>query len=161
MAQPRTGGSFAPPLDATKLAAYRALAESAPSTIKAAMLPLCDMVEAFQETPASTKVGAPHPSGVGLMIPLEDAEVKRIWDLVPWDGQTLEDGTIAPKECDMLADLFESLPTGTSGEAIKDGVRRAVVSDPKAKALRDAAFHLLWYAKELTRDREPMTSDKL
>jgi hypothetical protein len=26
---------------------------------------------------------------------------------------------------------------------------------------RDAAYHLLWFARELTRDREPCTSDKL
>lgn len=44
------------------------------------------------------------------------------------------------RELDMMAALFETLPVG---------------------ALRNAAFHLLWFAKELDLDREPLTSDKL
>lgn len=44
------------------------------------------------------------------------------------------------RELDMFGALFDTLPTGR---------------------LRNAAFHLLWFAKELDLDREPLTSDKL
>ncbi len=37
----------------------------------------------------------------------------------------------------------------------------AVVVDQAAYDLRNAAFHLLWYAQELTQDRVPLTADQL
>lgn len=133
MAKSRIGGSFAPPLTAQNLKTYRELANTAPDPrVRDAMLPLCEMVEAFQKTPESRRSGHPHPSGAGTIIPLEDAEIKRIWDLVPWDY-----------ECNALGELFETIPANTE------------------KPLRNAAFHLLWYARELTLDREPLTTDKL
>jgi hypothetical protein len=126
------GGSFAPPLDAAKLAEYVTLAQAAPEQIGEAMLKLCDMVALFQETPASSAEEKPHPVGVGHIQHLEEAEIKRIWDAVPWK-----------EECEMYAALFEKI-------------------DPQQdKPLRDAAFHLLWFAYELTADREPCTCDKL
>lgn len=129
---PRIGGSFAPPLGAEKIAAYRALAASADPAVAEAVLALCDMVALFRETPASRNAGTPHPSGRGTIVPLEDAEIKRIWDTVPWEH-----------EAEMYARLF-------------DGI------DPvAAKPLRDAAFHLLWFAVELGRGREPLTADRL
>lgn len=130
--QQRYGGSFAPPLDAAKIAAYRSLGTAAGGQVGEAVGKLCDMVAIFQQTPVSTAKGVPHPSGRGIITPLEDEEIKRIWDAVPWDT-----------EIAMLRDLFETI-------------------DPKAsKPLRDAAFHLLWFAVELEKDREPMTADKL
>lgn len=137
----RLGGSFAPPLDAEKLASYRELANAADDPrVRDAMLPLCEMMEVFQQTPHSQKPGTPHPVGeftdrdgkkrrAPAVVPLEESEIQRIWDYVPWDY-----------ECDALGLLFESIPVG---------------------ALRNAAFHLLWFARELTRDREPLTNDKL
>jgi hypothetical protein len=126
------GGSFAPPLDAKKLAAYRKLAKAEGGAVGDAMTALCDMAETFQKTPASKREGKPHPSGRGMIVRLEDAEVERIDPVVPW-----------PHECEMYAKLF-------------DGI------DPQArKELRDAAHHLLWFAVELTNDREPLTSDRL
>lgn len=142
--QVRLGGSFAPPLDAQKLADYRELAKSASDPrIQDKMLSLCEMMEVFHQTPASALSGSPHPIGemqdaqgnkyrAPVVVPLEDSEVKRIWDYVPWDY-----------ECDGLGTLFETIPNETH------------------KSLRDAAFHLLWFARELTRDREPLTNDKL
>lgn len=130
-ARTQIGGSFAPPITADLLSEYRAAAAAAgDQKIKDAMLQLCDMVELFQQTPASRNGGTPHPSGLGLMVPLEDAEVQRIWDAVPWDY-----------ECDAIQSLFDTL-------------------SPESP-LRTPAFHLLWMAKELTQDREPMTTDKL
>jgi hypothetical protein len=37
----------------------------------------------------------------------------------------------------------------------------AQLFEPLAGDVRDAAFHLLWYATELSLGREPMTTDKL
>lgn len=137
----RLGGSFAPPIDAETLAEYRTIAEGAPPELKEPMVELCKMVGVFNETPASRQPGTPHPVGTmlrgdgsvipaPLVVPLDEAEIKRIWDYVPWDH-----------ECEMYRQLFETIP----------------VDSP----LRNPAFHLLWYAVELTRDREPMTKDKL
>lgn len=133
----RVGGSFAPPVDKDMLEAYRAAAESAPAEVQEAIGKLADMVEHFQKTPRSKARGSPHPSGAPILItPLEEAEVKRIWDHVPWET-----------ECDMYQRLFDALPVGAKGSAEAN--------------LRNAAFHLLWFAKELSRGREPLTNDQL
>jgi hypothetical protein len=92
------------------------------------MTKLIAMVRKFRETPESQLNGKPHPV-IGTIIPLEDAEVQRIWDVVPYR-----------EECDAIGMVFERIPTGD---------------------VRNAAFHLLWYAYELTADREPITADKL
>lgn len=126
----KVGGSFAPPITATKLAEYKGIAELADEKVREIMLKLIQMVEVFQQTPSSSLDGTPGPTGLGVQIPLEEAEIQRIFDVVPWDY-----------ECEAFQNLFESIP-------IKSPVR-------------NPAFHLLWYAKELTIDREPMTNDLL
>lgn len=132
MTQPRIGGSFAPPLDKAKLARYRELAGTAEARTRDAMLQLCEMVQAHQGLARSKKKGTPHPSGVGVVVPLEAAAVKELDPLVPW-----------PDELPALAAAFDRI-------------------DPRhSKELRDAAFHLLWFAGELCRDREPLTTDRL
>jgi hypothetical protein len=126
------GGSFAPPLPPERLEEYKALAESADPQTADGMRGLVKMLETFSETPRSAREGQAHPVGRGVIVPLEEAEVKRIWDVAPWR-----------EELDMLAGVFDRL-------------------DPVAqKALRDAAFHLLWFGYELTMDREPLTADLL
>lgn len=128
----KIGGSFAPPLNAGKVTAYRALAATAPPAVAEAMGKLCDMVDLFQQTPASAKPGRPHPVGIGTIVELEDGEKERIFDAVPWAHENR-----------MYAELFDGIDARTD------------------KPLRDAAFHLLWFAVELTNDREPLTADRL
>lgn len=129
----RFGGSFAPPIDEAKLARYRALADGVGDPmIGGYMHDLCNMVERFRETPASSLSGKPHPSGRGTIVPLESDEVRRIDDVVPWS-----------RECDVMGEAFDRL------NPVRD------------KETRNAAFHLLWYARELTQDREPITTDRL
>lgn len=130
------GGSFAPPLTADKLKDYRKLVAKSSPEIKEAIEKLCVMAELFIQTPPSKNGGKPHPSGKGVIVPLETEEIKRIWDHVPW-----------AYECDAFQSLFDTLPSGPKGSPEYD--------------LRNAAFHLLWYAKELTSDREPLTNDRL
>ena len=132
MAETRTyvGGSMAPPIDAAKLAAYTKMIKDAPEQVQDAMTTLLDMADLYLKGPAAKAAGkargTPHPSGVGNVVPLEDAEVKRLWDAVPWD-----------EELQMFAAVFDRI-------------------DPVAeKDLRNAAFHLLWLGRELFLDREP------
>ena len=125
----RIGGSFAPPLDSSKLSTYRSLAKSAPEEARGYMETLCDMMEIYHDEDESKNESAPHPSGLGTITMLEEDQIKRLWDHVPW-----------PRECDAMQHCFEELPPGE---------------------LRNAAFHLLWYGKELADDRQPLTNDKL
>ena len=127
------GGSFAPPLSDDILAAYRALIDALPaSPIKDAMLTLHNCCAQWWEQPESTGEGKPHPCGRGCMVALDAPIAAALWDHVPW-----------AEELAMMQALF-------------DGI------DPVAQRdLRNAAFHLLWHAKELEMDREPMTADKL
>jgi hypothetical protein len=127
----RFGGSFAPPLDATKLSEYRSLITAyAPVHLQERLLGLCKMVEVFNETPASALPGKPHPAGRGMIVNLEQPEIDRIWDLVPWEDELVG----LQSELDKLA---------------------------PDSPVRNAAFHLLWFGKELTKDREPLTTDRL
>ena len=131
---PQVGGSFAPPIDEAKLAAYAALAETAPDRVKDEMQKLLRMVKAWWDLPESTRAGEQHPSTPrATAIPLEESHVKSLWDFVPWPDE------IRLLSNDMATGVFDSL-TGD---------------------LRDAALHLLWFAGELTLDREPITTDKL
>lgn len=139
---------FAPPIDASRLERYKALATIAdPGPIEDAYRQLLAMVEKFQETPESRERGIPlqteytrspfqdadgKPKPPPKIVPLEQAEVNRMWDFVPW-----------PHEINAMAALFERIP------------------NESRKELRDAAFHLIWFARELCLDREPMTQDKL
>lgn len=141
----RYGGSFAPPLSDDRLARYAELVESTdPETpLGDYARQLLELAEAWWELPESTKKGAPHPVGemVGrdgrryaapLEVPLEEPHREELWGLIPWRP-----------EMDRMGEVFDAI-------------------DPVAqKELRDCCFHLLWHARELDRDREPITQDKL
>lgn len=143
----RIGGFFAPPIDDEKLEVYRDLAHTAPSpAISEAMLKLCDMVEVFNQTPPSTLTGEKHPSGLGMVVPLEDQEVRRIDEYVPWQHE-IESLIGVSKNGTYVAGLFDQLPTGQKGS--------------EENNRRNAAYHLAWYAVELCKDREPMVTTRL
>ncbi|HVE25811.1 MAG TPA: hypothetical protein VNC22_10415 [Sporichthya sp.] len=148
---------FAPPLDDGSLARYRSLAEGVGDPeARDWMLRLLECVERWWELPESTRPPkrvwehlvartpregeAPRPRGEQPdrvtfdEVPLEEEHIKELFDLVPW-----------MRELNAL-----STPQG-------DGPFDALPNGPA----RDAAFHLLWHAKELTLDREPLTLDKL
>lgn len=138
---------FAPPLDDEKIARYKSLASEADAQVQDSMNALIVMVEKFRETPDSKLDGVPleteytrspfmgadgKPKPPPKIVPLEQAEVNRLWDFVPW-----------PHELEAMGNLFETIPNASHKET------------------RDAAFHLLWFGRELVLDREPMTNDKL
>lgn len=147
MARTRVGGSFAPPLTPDRLERYKALAATAPEMVCEKMQSLLTMMEVFNQTPRSALPSRNHPVGklastgrVPQIVDLEPDEIQRIWNHVPWGDDQPGHHT---NECDDLSRLFDGIdPVGQ-------------------KELRDACFHLLWFARELAMDREPMTNDLL
>lgn len=145
--------SFAPPLTSEKLERYGTLISGVKDPrIKDVMQRLHRCAVVFQETGESKLPGTPHPTGLTQVVPLEKTEIDRIWDDVPWDW-----------ECDAMSVLLGSLPEGGPRRVVDDSPKgyRIEFDKPLEAELRNAAFHLLWYARELTKDREPLTNDKL
>ena len=134
MAKPvQAGGSFAPPFTDEMLQEYAVLiAACANRQVKDILTRLHGMAIAFRKQPAAEGSGTPHASGRGIVVSLDDAVVQAIWDYVPYQN-----------ECVAYVPTLDSIDPITE------------------KPLRDAAFHLLWLAQELTLDRSPMTKDLL
>lgn len=130
---------FAPAMTDESVAAYRGRVNAMEAgQIKDACDECLKAVEAWWKLPDSTredvdKFKIKH-GGVDKtfsVVPLEEQHVQDLWDLVPW-GYEL--------------DAIQSLFNGISQEE---------------KELKDMAFHILWHARELCEDREPLTQDKL
>lgn len=134
---------FAPPLTDEKLAEYQALIDSCQDIrIKDAMTQCMSCVKAWWELPVSSRrdfktwsIGRRNESG--QMKTIEYNEIPLEEDHI----KALDVVTPWDTECTIMGDLFDRIKVG----------------DP----LRDAAFHLLWFCKEITRDREPLTADVL
>lgn len=129
----RFGGSFAPPLTEELLASYKSQIDSLEtSPLKDALTKVHECCTAWWDVPESTGGGRPHPSGAGTIVDLDDDLKQKLFDAIPWK-----------EELAMYQSLFDGIdPVGQ-------------------RDLRNAAFHLLWHAKELELDREPITNDKL
>lgn len=131
---------FAPPLTDELLARYRELAEGAEPEVRDALQELLTCVEAWWQLPESTRNDVRRWQFVhrGQQVecieqPLDHEHIQSLWEVTPWMRE--------------LNTLSNSQETG-----LFDGLQGD---------LRNAAFHLLWHCKEITLDREPMTSDKL
>lgn len=153
----RFGGMFAPPLNPSTLSSYKSLASSCSDPkIKEFMLKLCDAVDAHHDEEDSDETPAPHPSGLGTITNLTKDSIKRMWDKVPW-----------PEECDMYQKAFDELPLEAQDSENTRLIQEHKESGGKGlptsfkPTIRSAAYHLLWYAKELAEDRQPLTNDKL
>jgi hypothetical protein len=134
MAQGRIGGSFAPPLTDELLVHYEAMLSTLdPKSQLADAFKIClNCCKQWWEQPESVGPGKPHPVGVGTIVDLDAPIAAALWEHIPWDD-----------ELNVMGQVFEKI-------------------DPIAqRELRNAAHHLLWHAKELVRDREPLTADKL
>ncbi len=124
----------APPLTDPLLAKYRKLAEGLPAgdRIRDGMLTCLACVEAWWKLPESKAKPAARMKTLG------GSEA----DVVPLeDGHVKKLWDVTPwvDELDVLGKVFDGLPPGD---------------------LRNAAYHLLWYAMEITLDREPLSQDR-
>jgi hypothetical protein len=131
MAAQWLGGSFAPRLPPERLKECLAHAESAPPGVAKAMRALAAAVGAHHGLARPKKAGRPHPVGVGTVVPLEGHAKAALDEHLP-EGD----------ELDAYAARFEAIPA-------------------EDKDLRDAAFHLLWYCRELRLGREPLFAEDL
>lgn len=147
MAKTFFGGSFAPPLTDEILAEYQGLINQVPekTQLRDALDRAFSCVSKWWELPESDGVPKPHPvngetgtvNGVTRklavqIVPLNEEFQKQLWDDIPWDDEIASWGR-----------LFEG------------------ISATDNKKLRDAAHHLLWHVVELSRDREPITNDRI
>jgi len=131
---------LAPPLTDEKLATYKAMADGCDDAeVKDAMQTLLACVEKWWELPESKRRGSVYTvkhkgkDAEFPVVPMEAEHVKALWDVTPW-----------MRELDLLSNI--------AGSGVFDRLKGPI---------RDAAFHLLWHAKEITLDREPITQDKL
>lgn len=125
------GGSFAPPLTEELLERYRATIDAMPAGA------LRDAVDALHRCAAAwweqpESTGDGRPHASGKGV---------IVDLDEPIVAALDPTTPWAYECDAIQALLDA--STITGEA------------------RHAAYHLLWFAKELTQDREPITADKV
>jgi hypothetical protein len=137
--QVNIGGTFcfAPPMTDEKLDRYEELADSEGGETGAVMRELLACVRAWWKLPESRRTDGRRlrlQDAEVVETPLEPDHVKELDPVTPWMREL---NTLSTEKNDGPLD---SLPPGE---------------------VRDAAFHLLWYAKEITQDREPLTRDKL
>jgi hypothetical protein len=135
---------LAPDLDEAKLAAYQALADALPDgmgEVRDAMRECLRAVKLWWELPQSSarpahwKTTHKGKAAEFKVTPLTDELKKALYDAVPW-----------PYELDAMQSLFD--------RTFADRARHP-------KPLADACYHLLWFARELCLDREPVTQSAL
>lgn len=148
---------FAPPLTDKLIAKYRQIAESlgdARGEIRDAMRECLKPIDLWWELDESKgsagdptlKIDQHRGQPVVIKVTSLDPEFRdQLFDAIPW-----------PYEIDAMQRLFDTLPSGT---VEVEGTVKVV--DQSAFELRNAAFHLLWFARELCLDREPLTQEKL
>ena len=148
---------FAPLLTDELLAKYKSMiAALVVGPVKDAMLSCLVCVEAWWELPESNLSHERRVTFQGGrtidVVPLEKEHIESLDAVTPWSY-----------ELDAAETLFNTMSTGFGPEipATTTSPAKNTIADQVAFDLHTAAFHLLWHAKEITRDREPMTMDKL
>lgn len=148
---------FAPPLTDALIDRYAALADALPDSrgdVRDAMRECLAAARLWWELPESN--GTPKDMSVEVKHRGKDTLVKivcltpdlvqKLWDAVPW-------GYEIAAMSKLFGRAFHGIDPDT-GEQIHE----PWIMD---KAVCDAAFHLLWFARELALDREPLTQEKL
>lgn len=102
-------------------------------------------------------------------VPLEDPEIDRIDDVVPWDHELEQiqkvfeeldaPNCISPQPIEFERPTFDKAGNATGTETLVVHRRCRKCINCEATIPRDIAFHFQWYAWELFKDREPMTAD--
>jgi hypothetical protein len=135
---------FAPELTDERLARYEVLANALPDSrgeVRDAMRECLAAAKLWWQLPESK--GDRKDQSLDVRHQNKDRSVKltsltpdlveQLWDAVPW-----------PYELDAMQSLFDRTFQGR-----------------EEAELKDACFHLLWFARELCLDREPLTQEKL
>ena len=86
------------------------------------------------------------------IVPLEKNLIEALDQDTPWDY-----------ECQAMNALFDTMPSGKGVEVAATAEHKAYtpVVDEAAFELKTAAKSLVWHAMEITRDRAPITKDKM
>lgn len=145
---------FAPPLSDELLAKYRALIDDVPAGPLRAALDTCyQAAEAWWNAPESAK-----------------EEVKKIKldcyrKVVGEDGkETVEKSTktlsYQAMDQEIIAQLFDAVPWDWEMKGIYAVTDEAFDGQPETE-LKTAAYHLRWFAHELSKDREPCTMERI
>lgn len=130
---------FAPALTDEQLRQYRSQVNTLSlSAVKDALDECLIACEAWWKLPDSTRQDVDRfrikhkgKETTFSVTPLEEAHVESLCSVIPWGY-----------ELNSMQQLFDDIPV-------------------EQKETRDMAFHLLWHARELCLDREPLTQDKL
>lgn len=166
---------FAPDLTDETLAKYKHIAANCGNPeVKDIMEQCLTCVEAWWELPESTRKDSQRftilhrgQPGHFEVTPLEEEHIKQLWDVTPWMRELMS-----------MEAVVNALPSGTAerpavrrsrvnnrrtGDVteVEVNVMEGVVVDQAAFDLKNAAMHLIWYCKELTLDREPLTQARL
>jgi hypothetical protein len=163
---------FAPPLTDATLARYKALTDALPrGEVRDAMQSCYACVAAWWALPESTRTDGEifrirHKGKQRdlRITPLTGELVEALWDVTPYLYELnamqafLDD--LLPTGTAEVAHEYATTTVGGAGTGITKSTRNEVV-DPVAHELSNAARHLLWHAKEIALDREPLTNDKL
>ena len=152
------GGVYAPPLPKERLVEYKKYIETSfPGHLKEAFLGFVKMLEVFYETPESKKPVKPDRLGLKTDIDLEDAEIKRIWDYVPYPHELV--GLRA--EIRNLSESSEDLDNAKRNEEAKaKGLPGLRPHSSWNLTVKYVGGHLLWFASRLSKDKQPYTNDK-
>lgn len=131
---------LAPALDDATLERYAAIvADLETGELKSEMESVLACVRAWWEIPESKR---------------RDVETIRVWNPAAKAWGTVD---LQPLEAKHVAELWEVTPWMRELESIGVNLIDAL---PQGDT-RNALTHLLWFAKEITLDREPATADKL
>lgn len=147
---------FAPPLTDAMLESYHGIIADLPvGPVKTAMEYCLECVLAWWKIPESKekpKEKWETDKHRFEIVPLQKDHIALLDESTPWDF-----------ECQAMAMLFGTLPHGKGPEipATATTPAHSDIVDQKAYDLYTAAHTLLWYAMEITRDREPLSQDKL
>lgn len=137
---------FAPELSDETIAKYEALMNALPPSmgqVQDAMRECLTAVKLWWGLPDSTGSNRDQSlelvhRGKGILVKITSLTPelqKQLFDAIPW-----------PYELKSMQDLFDETFDNRSAHP---------------KELVDACYHLLWYARELCCDREPLTQNKL
>jgi hypothetical protein len=128
----QVGGSFAPPLTPEKIEEFKNLLS-------------------ISNAPPSTK------GAITDLLKMAEMFFETPESTEPVEPHPAGVGHVQMLEADEIQRIWDVVPWDYEIEAMCHLFEKLDTSDP----LRNVAYHLVWYANELTDDRQPVTTDKI